>query len=264
MTRVRRLLGAMGGITLFMGATLLLGVTETIGGNVAPLSHEVSAGPGAVTAPMGPGGTPSPRQYHFLAFDAESQRSILFGGQETQSTSVFGDTWAYDAVAHSWTKMSPQPRAGSRSGHSMAYDSESDRIVLFSGGIGIFASRDTWAYDVNTDSWEGMAPAGGPPEENGARMAYDAQSDRVIAFGGVRLVDIEFEISNQTWAYDLNTNLWTQMSPPTSPSHRVYHGMAYDNESDRVILFGGDQGLASVTKAMKLGRMTTTTIPGPR
>jgi len=37
----------------------------------------------------------------------------------------------------------------------------------------------------------------------------------------------------------LAANNWTNMNPSTYPGARQYHAMAYDSESDRVILFGG-------------------------
>jgi hypothetical protein len=42
--------------------------------------------------------------------------------------------------------------------------------------------------------------------------------------------------SNKTWAYDFDTNIWTQMAPEVSPPGMNYHPMAYDVEADRVIL----------------------------
>ena len=45
--------------------------------------------------------------------------------------------------------------------------------------------------------------------------------------------------SGATWAYDVAANQWTQMMPPTGPRLGAV-GMAYDIESDRVIIFGSD------------------------
>ncbi|MCE7741224.1 MAG: hypothetical protein GOP50_02085 [Candidatus Heimdallarchaeota archaeon] len=43
---------------------------------------------------------------------------------------------------------------------------------------------------------------------------------------------------NDTWAYDTNSDTWTNMNPVTKPQ-RIGHQMAYEEESDLVILFGG-------------------------
>ena len=74
-------------------------------------------------------------------------------------------------------------------------------------------------------------------------MAYDAESDRVILFGGDSR-PIQFH-QGDTWAYDLDTNSWTDMNPATSPAERALPAMAYDPQSDRVILFGGWSGTRS-------------------
>jgi N-acetylneuraminic acid mutarotase len=130
----------------------------------------------------------------------------------------------------------------------MAYDAESDRVILFLGAIseaGNYFDLDpwseTWTYDFDTDTWTNMEPVEAPYGLRGPRMVYDAESDRMILFGG-------WEVGNSTkggafeevWAYDYNTNTWTKMDPKVSPPGRNYHAMAYDAESDRVILWGGD------------------------
>ena len=44
---------------------------------------------------------------------------------------------------------------------------------------------------------------------------------------------------DDTWQYNLNTNTWTNMSPPVSPPARFGQVMTYDNKAGVVILFGG-------------------------
>src|SRR5437867_10177220 len=118
----------------------------------------------------------------------------------------------------------------------MAYDSQSDRIILFGGWTGTQQSNDTWAYDFKTNTWTDLAPVVGPRVRAYHAMAYDSQSDRVILFGG-------YGASNDTWAYDFNANTWTDMAPATSPPGRDSPAMAYDSSADRAILFGGAGGI---------------------
>ena len=42
-----------------------------------------------------------------------------------------------------------------------------------------------------------------------------------------------------TWAYDYNSNTWTNMSPSVSPPPLGDHEGFYDSESDKHIIFGG-------------------------
>jgi N-acetylneuraminic acid mutarotase len=48
--------------------------------------------------------------------------------------------------------------------------------------------------------------------------------------------------SDETWAYDYNTNTWTQLTPTTHPSGRQLHSMVYDEAADKMVLFGGIAG----------------------
>ncbi len=178
-----------------------------------------------------------------MAYDSESDIIILFGGVYKELVNgpyIFtNETWAYDYNTNTWTSMttnmtgpSPSPQGWSK----MVYDSESDRIVLV-GGVDYSVEPwldydDTWAYDYNTNTWEKMNPSRHP--ESG-ELAYDVESDRIIAFGGGGQ-EGEYD---ETWAYDYNTDTWEKMSPMIKPSLRYSFGITYDIASDRTILFGG-------------------------
>ena len=197
-----------------------------------------------VTAtPSTTGTNPSPRGSTTQVYDAESDQIIMFGGQSgnmNRETSFNNETWAYDVKSNKWTQMKPDNAPSKRAGDSLAYDAESDRVILF-GGLAYDKNRlnwgltDTWAYDYNTNTWKEMAK--GPANHLGARLAYDAESDRVILFGGISMVDIIYV--NDTWAYDFNTNTWTEMKPKTSPRGRNFQAMTYDSKADRVLVWGG-------------------------
>lgn len=184
---------------------------------------------------------PSPRGYISMAYDSESKQVILFGGatgDENDPANYSGETWAFDVATQIWTEMKPpkSPSARSSSG-SMVYDSESDRVILFGGTrTRNSTSRETWAYDYNTDTWTQMKGQG-PAKHLGTAMAYDAESDRVILFGGFDFDS--YQNFQDTWVYDYNTDTWTQMKPDNSPPGQNAHAMTYDPDSDRIILWGG-------------------------
>lgn len=81
----------------------------------------------------------------------------------------------------------------------------------------------------------------GPTYRRGFSMAYNPTYDTVILFGGVSHWGYIFH--NDTWRYDFSDNAWTlETNYPDghpAPSHRAYHAMAYDNSSNKFILFGG-------------------------
>ncbi len=154
----------------------------------------------------------SPRSFSDMAYDTESDRVILFGGESVSQQ--IDETWAYDFNTNTWTKMLPTTRPSRRHSHALAYDAESDLVVLFSGHLARNAplfSDETWAYDFNTNTWTNIEPPTQPLKRAAHKLAYDAESDRVVLFGGdVSPGDV---LSDETWAYDLNANTWTDLSP---------------------------------------------------
>jgi N-acetylneuraminic acid mutarotase len=67
-------------------------------------------------------------------------------------------------------------------------------------------------------------------------MAYDQTSGRLLLFGG----SDETGQLNDTWAYDPEARTWTELKPTGGlPSARWAQGMAYDQVTRRLIMFGG-------------------------
>ena len=215
---------------------------------------------------LAPATRPSLRLAHRMAPDIESGQVILFGGGQLPGTGVvifLNDTWAFNATTNTWTEMSPAVHPIGRVHPGMAYDPESDRVILFGGategtpGEEAGFQQDTWAYDFNTNAWTNMNPVTKPSARFHHAMTYDTESDRVILFGGFTGTSSNAE----TWAYDFNGNAWTLMSPLSQPTERRRHAMTYDTESDRVILFGGDaSGFVDDTWAYDLNTDTWTDV----
>ena len=100
---------------------------------------------------MNPAPRPAVQDYMAMAYDAGSDRVILFGGDGDS------ETWAYDFNSNTWTNMFPVEHPSGRWGHKMAYDEGSDRVVLFGGETaGTTPSSETWAYDFNSNTWTHM------------------------------------------------------------------------------------------------------------
>jgi len=71
-------------------------------------------------------------------------------------------------------------------------------------------------------------------------LVYDSENDLIILFGGYTHL-LTTEIDHETWAFDYNSNTWTQLNP-VGNLHRRWQSMAYDSESGKIILFGGNTG----------------------
>lgn len=194
---------------------------------------------------------PPLRSEQTMAYDSKSDRLILFGGfcpiPMNNHICTLADTWVYDYTNNTWINMTTDIHPPIRGWHAMVYDSESDRIILF-GGLhedlhgGYAFYDDTWTYDYNNNKWENVTAEQKirPPAIASHEMAYDSQNDRVILFGGFTS---KIQPFNYTWSYDFNANTWMNVTPTISPPTKLLFAMAYDSESDRIILFGGDYAL---------------------
>ena len=188
--------------------------------------------------------SPTARGYHQMTYDTESKRVIVYGGQTgnffENSDYLSHETWTFDPDTSVWTQVSPDDPddpndiPGGSGGGDMIYDSKADRSIL-SVLADDFSSLQTWAYDANSDTWARLAD--GPKIMVGQRIVYDSESDRIIMFGGFDFSN--FKLVDETWAYDYNTNTWTNMNPRIHPTARNFQGMGYDSKADRVVMWGG-------------------------
>lgn len=121
--------------------------------------------------------------------------------------------------------------------HSMAYDSESDVIILQGGSPNVYQNHDDiWTYQTSTNTWTQMASF--VPETG--TLAYDTESDRVLNYSFFKFgPERELTPLGKLLAYDSSIDTWTQIDRPGIPFGQVGARMAYDSESDRIILFGG-------------------------
>ena len=71
-------------------------------------------------------------------------------------------------------------------------------------------------------------------------MVYHPGTDQIILFGGYHLGEVGS--SDDTWAYDYDSNTWTQITPAINPSGRRHFSMVYAEAADKMVLFGGMAG----------------------
>jgi hypothetical protein len=208
---------------------------------------------------------PSPRYMHNLVYDQAAKKFVLFGGTSEVTCGYQPDTWIFDLDSKIWEEVTPAESPPEGQG-TMAYDRESQRVVLFIGTLAgshedsggddtgrggskcipvedpkkLTPAGETWVYDLDNNQWTRMETSEGPFGLLDTRMVYNAAADRMVLFGGWFVGEgPDSGASDATWVYDLNSNTWTEMSPEVSPPGRMDHAMAYDAESDRVILWGG-------------------------
>jgi WD40 repeat protein/DNA-binding SARP family transcriptional activator len=194
-----------------------------------------------------------------MAYHPDSDRIIVYTAEK-------GGVFAYETGSNTWIRILAVEELLSEEqlaaddwgivngpfgdyGQGMIHDAESDLIVLFGGAswgriedghhVGL---NHTWIYDPAADTWVLVEPEASPPGRVSPMMVYDAESDRVILFGGSPGFGTDDPLLGDTWAFDANTGTWSDMSPEISPPARSEAAMWYDPEADLVFLFGGAQG----------------------
>lgn len=201
---------------------------------------------------------PESRGYAQMVFHAPSGQMILFGGESNRRTS-YEETWTFDVQAREWNEVGPATHPVDANGITAAYDSESDRVVFHfttrldsSGPNGLRRISETWAYDPSEETWTDMSPEDAPFGLMGSRMVYDASADRIVLFGGADFTDPAAPRFNQTWAYDFNSNTWSQRQPAEAPPGRSYFGMAYDESASKTLIFAGSFAEGAGARASEL------------
>ena len=181
-----------------------------------------------------PADHPSRRRGHDMVYHSGLDLLVLFGG--AWGGARYNDTWVYDVSNDTWTDISLVHGPSRRAWHSMTYDGNTKKIILFGGCWSINSPHnDTWEYDLKTNTWNEIETTSPPTGRYDHSMVYAPLDEEVILFGG----KAAGENFNDTWSYDTSGREWTKGDPGEFPQARSAHGAVYDRRYDRVVLFGG-------------------------
>lgn len=126
-----------------------------------------------------------------------------------------------------------------RNAHAMAYSDHDDMIYLFGGADEKQVLGDLWRLHGN--AWEKVQTAIEPPARTFPGMTFDIRRERLVLFGGNRVLfgdgTESHPLLNDTWFF--KNGQWQRTSPKTSPGPRAEASMAYDQEREVIVLFGG-------------------------
>ncbi|MFX1515176.1 MAG: Kelch repeat-containing protein [Promethearchaeota archaeon] len=184
---------------------------------------------------------PSARWTHAMAYDSFNKKVILFGGYN--ESGYLDDTWAYDMATNSWEEMKSESHPSPRHTHTMVYDSDSQKVVLFGGNSWGVQERDMWTYDYQSNHWEQIVPELFPPSKSIQAMSIDSDYRKIIIFGGFGQGG---SITDDTWVYDISNNTWEEKNPKFKPGARYGHTMVYDVNNKKTVLFGGSNNNQSM------------------
>ncbi len=222
-----------------------------------------------------PAGTaPPPRKHHSLVLqDSQAgSRLYLFGG--SNSTGDLSDLWMYDVGTATWTALATSGPA-SRHGHNAVWDTVNDRLLVFGGQQGSDFLNDIWQYTPDDDRWAELAPGGAVPAPRyGAGGAF---SPPVAEDSIAPLLPATFIITHgftnngrfdDTWAFDVTTDTWTDVSPADErPVERCLMRATWDTLRNRLVIFGGqttDEPFLDDLWTLSNGRDWTTVLREPR
>jgi hypothetical protein len=192
---------------------------------------------------LNPSGTPpEPRLGHNAVYDPVGNQMVIWAGQ--QGSRFFNDTWALDLTTLQWRDLSPSMRPVARYGSASVFDPVERALVQFAG----FTSearrfQDTQAFDLDTNTWQDLTPAGDKPQIRCLlTAALDRASRRMIIYGGQRNGPLD-----DLWAFDLGLRTWTQLTPAQRPAGRYFASSFVDGDG-RFIVFGGATSAGNVNE----------------
>jgi len=186
-------------------------------------------------------GTPTLGDENSAIYDPLRDRVVIFGGAWTT------ETWVLPLTTLAWSKLEPLgPDPGSHAGHSAIYDPVRDRMVVYGGGDGGSLLDQVWVLSFASGTWVQLAPAGStPPARANHTAIYDSLRDRMVVFGGI---DGAGSFHRDVWALALATTTWDEIVPTTPlPTMRTVASAVYDKPRDRMLMFGGYDGVTGDT-----------------
>jgi parallel beta-helix repeat protein len=155
-----------------------------------------------ITNNTNPNCVPRSREEHFMAYDSNNDRIIMYGGYSASpSANYINETWEFNYTDLCWYNISktaylPQ----GRDNHKMVYDSESQRVILFGGLDNSDYRDDTWEFNYTDKKWYQMNMINRPPKRELMGLTYDDKTDDIIMFGG----DASLRY-NDTWILDYSS-----------------------------------------------------------
>lgn len=165
---------------------------------------------------------------------------------------------AQSTGSQSWIQLNPTggPPPVRDFGASTVFDPSTNRVILFGGYSSALGgpTNDVWLMTnanglSGTPQWINLSPSGGPPPARDNHSAvYDQANNRMIIFGGCGggCLPTHNDVWVLTNANGLGgTPAWINLISdyaPGSPSGRISFASGYDPATNRMIIFGGQNG----------------------
>ena len=131
---------------------------------------------------FGWGGGPPARGAAAIAGDPVRIEHVMFGGMD-ENGNAFGDTWVFTGSLN-WEQIQLAQSPPPRSHHTMFWDSQRQRVVMYGGIVGDIVLDDAWEWDG--EEWTEITDpsALGQPARSGAGIAVDTDNELLYLYGG--------------------------------------------------------------------------------
>ncbi len=181
----------------------------------------------------------APRAEQSVTYDGVQDRLLVFGGQDDRF--YYDDTWAMPLATPGWFQLPVSGSPVARWGQTAAYDLAVDQLVIFGGYSTGGGNNESWTLALTGEMrWLPVPLSSEPGARTTHSATFDPLRDRLVVFGGGGIIYL-----NDTWVLPPGQNPWWSpivvfglMPPP-----RRLHGTVYDPGRDRLILFGGYDGV---------------------
>lgn len=219
-----------------MGEVVLFGGASTM----ATYNNDLWSWDGTTWTPCSSAQAPEARFDHAMSYDPALQQLVVFGGHIDPLGECLADTWTGDACL--WSQRAASGPDG-RNDDVLQLDSTHGNCLLFgqsrlcSPGGG---TDETWLLSAGI--WTQASPMTVPSTRYAHRMADCPMNGGVLMFGG--MLSATGVSTDETWTWDGAD--WHAQSPTTSPPPRNNHAMVFLEGCNRILLFGGDDGMGSV------------------
>ncbi|MBN1879881.1 hypothetical protein JW823_07195 [bacterium] len=180
-----------------------------------------------------PGG-PMPRAAANVYFDTTGLLTLTGGYIDLQdelghwSTTSFSDKWTTDFTT--WTQVRNQPMmACSYQGYAAAFDRTS--------GTGLLVTRlvdRVLTYQWNTDRWFQLFPDQSPLGIGDFMMVPQRHDQSYLIMGS---------LAGENFQWTFRDNTWNLNDPVTRPSYRELFPIAYHDNLQQTLLYGGREGM---------------------
>lgn len=172
-------------------------------------------------------------------YDPVENRVIVFGGRTPAGNS--NQIWSLNLSNNQWIQLLPVGSGPSpRYTQNAVYDSLLHRMIIWSGQ-GSELYNDVWSLNLSNNAWQQLWPdgnvSGAPLKRYGTASVLEPQTRHLVTFAG-------FTTSGRfhdTWTFNIDSLRWTEKSDSSYPPMRCLHSTCFINESNKMVVYGGQQ-----------------------